>query len=88
MSIIASPTDTYINITGNSGLAKAGSGDVLSGILVGLASRSKETLKIAAVASYILGETAESAVGNFQNEYTLVASDIINTIPMVINKYI
>ncbi len=88
VSIIASPTDTYINITGNSGLAKAGSGDVLSGILVGLASRSKETLKIAAVASYILGETAESAVGNFQNEYTLVASDIINTIPMVINKYI
>jgi len=88
VTIIASPSDTYINITGNSGLAKAGSGDVLSGILVGLASWSKETFKMAAVASYILGKAAENALGNYQSEYTLVASDVINTIPLIINKLV
>lgn len=85
-TIIASKVNTYINITGNSGLSKAGSGDILSGILSGLASWSGDIDKIAAVATYILGKAAENALGKHQSEYTLVASDIINLIPLIVSE--
>lgn len=84
-SIITDGIETYINISGCSALAKAGSGDVLSGILAGLVARDEETLYLVASSSYLLGTTAEIASKN-QNDYTITATDIIKELSNAINS--
>ena len=84
-SIITDGEETYINKTGCSALAKAGSGDVLSGILAGLVARDEETLYLVATSSYLLGTTSEFASKN-QNDYTVTATDIIKELPNAINS--
>ena len=84
-TIITDGKELYVNTTGNSGMAKAGSGDVLSGIMAGLATRKEEFLDCVAGACYLFGLTGDFAL-NEQNEYTLTASDIIKNLPKAINS--
>lgn len=61
-TIIASPEgDVYINTTGNSSMAKAGSGDVLTGIIGALLAQHIEPLIAAALGAYIHGHAAQLA---------------------------
>ena len=85
VSVITDGYDVYLNTTGSSGLAKCGSGDVLSGIIAGLCARTSETLESLVVSAYIFGKAGEF-VESEQNAYTMTASDVINVLPMVINK--
>ncbi len=84
VSVITDGVDTFINTTGCSGMAKAGSGDVLSGILAGLMSRADEISEGSAAGCYIFGKAGE-LVENEQNQYTMTATDIIGALPKVIN---
>lgn len=84
-SIITDGNSVIINTTGNSGLAKAGSGDVLSGFLAGMALRKEDLLSITAVSAYVFGEAGEYAVKE-QNEYTVTATDVIKALPKAINE--
>ena len=80
----------YINKSGNSGMATGGSGDVLSGIIGAiLAQNSKAKVKlssldVAALGVYIHGLAGDAAALRF-GEYSLMASDIIESIPTVLN---
>lgn len=59
---------TYINSSGSSALAKAGSGDVLAGLLTSLLAFSSDPLKTAALAVYIhgrAGDILEEELSNF-----------------------
>lgn len=51
---------TYVNSSGSSALAKAGSGDVLAGLLTSLLAFSPDPLKTAALAVYIHGRAADT----------------------------
>lgn len=77
-TIVAAPGDqTYINMTGNPGMATGGSGDVLAGIIASLAGQGLAPLQAALAGVYIhglAGDLASSVVG----EYGLLASDIAN----------
>ena len=84
VSVITDGVEVYLNTTGTPSMAKAGSGDVLSGITAGLLARSTESLLAVACASYIFGKAGEDATSK-QNEYTVIASDIVNSLPTVIN---
>lgn len=53
---------TFVNTTGNPGLAKGGSGDVLTGILTGLAARGFETGSAARLGVWAHGRAADLAV--------------------------
>ena len=76
-SIISNGESVFINTTGNSCLAKAGSGDVLSGIISGVTSRNKDDILGAVLSStYIFGLAGEIASKKL-NEYTVTASDVI-----------
>ena len=76
----------YINKTGNSGMSTAGSGDVLSGILAGLAAQSRSaSLDIASLGVYIHGLCGDLAARRL-SEYSLMASDLIDTLPLVFNS--
>ncbi|MBO7302605.1 MAG: NAD(P)H-hydrate dehydratase [Clostridia bacterium] len=76
----------YINNTGNSGMSTAGSGDVLAGILSGLLAQSRSaSLDIASLGVYIHGLCGDLAARHL-SEYSLMASDIIDALPLVFNS--
>ncbi len=85
VSVITDGESTFINTTGCSGMAKAGSGDVLSGIISGVLSRCEDIAEGSAASCYIFGKAGELAESQ-QNQYTVTASDIIKALPMVINS--
>jgi NAD(P)H-hydrate epimerase len=70
----------YILPFGNSGLAKAGSGDVLSGCIVSLMAMGATTTDAALLGAYLLGEAAVEKTG-VMSEYAVTASDIIDELP-------
>lgn len=76
-SLIAAPDgQVYINPTGNAGLATAGSGDVLTGIMVGfLAQRPDDPLASAIAAVYLHGLAGELAAANIGMR-AMVATDV------------
>ena len=83
-SIITDGSEVYINTAGSSGMAKAGSGDVLSGIIAGLLARSEDVCEAVAAACYVFGNAGEVAEKE-QNVFTMTTSDIIEVLPKVIN---
>ena len=74
----------YINMSGNNALATGGSGDVLSGIIAGIAAQDREMKPslAAALGVYIHGLTAERYTET-KSRYSMTASDIIDMLPQV-----
>jgi ADP-dependent NAD(P)H-hydrate dehydratase / NAD(P)H-hydrate epimerase len=77
-TIIASPGgEVYVNPTGNAGMATAGSGDVLTGLVAGLlAQRPSEPLESTIAAVYLHGLAGDLAADRLGMR-PLIASDII-----------
>ena len=65
----------YINTTGNPGMATAGSGDVLTGIILGLLAQDYQADDAALIGVYLHGLAGDLAVKN-TSENSLIASDI------------
>lgn len=66
----------YFNSTGNPGMATAGSGDVLTGILLGLLAQGYDPQTAAAIGVFIHGSAGDMA-SHFQSEESMIAGDII-----------
>lgn len=75
---------SFINSTGNNGLAKFGSGDVLTGMIAGFYSQIKNSTDAALVAVYLHGLTADLLL-NKKTEFGIVASELMKSIPASIN---
>ncbi len=75
----------YINQTGNPGMATAGSGDVLSGIVGAFLAQGLDGFKAAKYATYIHGLAGDLAAKE-KTEMGLIASDIIDRIPDALKK--
>ena len=75
VSVITDGTETYLNDTGNSGQAKGGSGDVLSGVIAGLCAQGVSAFHAGVLGAYLTGKTAELIVSE-RGEYSMLASDI------------
>lgn len=67
------------NESGNNGLAKGGSGDVLAGIVVSMAAQGADPFDAAAIGSYLLGVSSEKALGFLHNRF-IEATDIVDII--------
>jgi len=77
-TLIAIPTGKlYFNSTGNSGMATAGSGDVLTGILVGLLAQGYSPEEAALTGVFLHGRAGDLALGHESKE-SLLAGDIIS----------
>lgn len=76
--------DIIINSSGNNGLAKFGSGDVLTGMIAGFYSQSKNLKEATLSAVYLHGLTADILL-NKKTEFGIVASDLMKNIPSTIN---
>ena len=69
----------YINTTGNPGMATAGSGDVLTGIISGLVAQGYESLSATVFGVYLHGKSADIALEDYGYQ-SLIASHIIETV--------
>ncbi len=77
-TVIAAPNgEAFINTTGNSGLASAGTGDVLAGFVAGLLAGGYAALDAALLAVYVHGLAADLACGDREAEESLTASDVL-----------
>jgi NAD(P)H-hydrate epimerase len=84
-SIITDGEELFINTTGSVGMAKGGSGDVLSGFISGIVANSSEILQAVASACYVFGVAGELAEKQ-DNVYTMLPTDTINNLGRAINK--
>lgn len=81
-TVIAAPEGRLaVNPSGGPWLATAGSGDVLSGIIGGLAARGAGTFEAAAAGAWLHGRTADVA-----GHTGLVAGDLIAAIPETLSR--
>ena len=76
---------TFITKTGNPGMATAGSGDILSGMIGALLARGIAPLEATALSAMLHGEAGDFAASVFGEE-SMSASDIIASIPHVIDS--
>ncbi|MBR1943836.1 NAD(P)H-hydrate dehydratase [bacterium] len=79
--------NTYINSTGNSALAKAGTGDVLCGMIAGFMAQGMKSFDACKTAVYLHGLAGELASKDL-TEYSVLASDLLNYIPKAIKNII
>jgi ADP-dependent NAD(P)H-hydrate dehydratase / NAD(P)H-hydrate epimerase len=87
-TVIAAPDGrTWINSTGNPGMAKGGSGDVLTGMAAGILAQHAGTdwSKAVCLAVYLHGLAGDLAAEQ-RGEISLMASDIIHAIPEAYEK--
>ena len=85
-SIIVNNDNGYINSSGNSGLATAGTGDVLSGLIAGLAAQKISMFHSCLIAVAIHGHAADMIVKN-SSKKSLIASDLLDVIPKAMAHY-
>lgn len=68
---------TWFNSSGNPGLATAGSGDVLTGIITALLAQGYDSLEAAMLGVYIHGRTADLATEETESQESFIATDIL-----------
>ncbi|MCG2712111.1 MAG: NAD(P)H-hydrate dehydratase [Candidatus Omnitrophica bacterium] len=85
-TIVAEPKGkVFENCTGNPGMAKGGSGDVLTGITAAFLGQSGNAYEAAKLAVYVHGLAADLAVKQ-TGQVSLLATDILNKLPIVLKK--
>ncbi|GJM30126.1 MAG: bifunctional NAD(P)H-hydrate repair enzyme [Cyclobacteriaceae bacterium] len=75
----------FFNTTGNPGMATAGSGDVLTGIITGLLARTRDPVLAAVVGVFLHGAAGDLAAED-RSAFSMTAGDIIDHIGAVIKK--
>ncbi|MFH2068645.1 MAG: NAD(P)H-hydrate dehydratase [Candidatus Omnitrophota bacterium] len=83
-TVVASPDGSlYLNFTGNPGLATAGSGDVLAGLIAGLLVQGLPAFSAASLGVYLHGLAGDLA-SREKSEPSLLAEDLLEKIPPAI----
>ncbi|NLM13535.1 MAG: NAD(P)H-hydrate dehydratase [Epulopiscium sp.] len=86
-TIIGDPDgQIYINTTGNPGMATAGSGDVLTGIIAGLIGQGLNPYKAAVLGAFIHGKAGDLAASEL-GQHGMLAGDICNYVPKAMKLY-
>ncbi len=86
-TVIASPDGRIaVNTTGNPGMAKGGSGDVLDGIIVALLGFGLSTFDAGVCGAYIHGKVGDLCADEL-GEYSMTPTDMISKLPNVLKKY-
>lgn len=83
--LIISKTDVAVNKTGNAGMTKGGTGDVLAGLCAGFLAQSGNAKKSATAAAYINGKIGD--VLKKKKGYSFIASDMVDEIRKIRKKY-
>jgi hydroxyethylthiazole kinase-like uncharacterized protein yjeF len=80
-TIIATPDgNAFINPTGNAGMAKGGSGDVLTGMVSGFLSQTNNPVHSCILGVYMHGLAGDIAASE-EGQHSMIATDLIEKIP-------
>ena len=80
---ITDGTNTYINRTGNPGMAVGGSGDVLAGIIVGLLGQGIAPLEAAACGTWLHGAAGDRCAAEM-GQYGMLPTDMLHVLPRLL----
>lgn len=80
-TLVCDGTRCYRNTTGNPGMATAGSGDVLAGLIGALIGQGLEPFAAAQLGVFVHGRAGDLACDHF-GEVSLIASDLLDYLPM------
>jgi NAD(P)H-hydrate epimerase len=84
-TVVAAPDGrAFLNPTGNPGMATGGSGDVLTGIILGLLAQGKRPLDAALLGVYLHGFAGDLAAATFGAG--LIAGDIVRALPDALRR--
>ncbi|WP_449598339.1 NAD(P)H-hydrate dehydratase [Niallia sp. Marseille-Q9988] len=75
--------DTYVNTSGNNGMATGGTGDVLTGVIVGLLAQGLREREAARLGVYIHGLAGDAAAAQ-KGSYGMLADDVCDAINEVV----
>lgn len=85
-SVIGTPEgNVLVNTTGNSGLAKGGSGDVLTGLIASLLAQGATAVQAAAAGVWLHGRAGDAAAERL-SAYCMTPADVIDVLPEVFSK--
>lgn len=85
-SVMAYQKRCMVINAGNSALAKAGTGDVLSGMIGALMAQGLDSLQAAATGAFLHGKMADDWLRRGLNQNTLLASDIQEELPALLSR--
>ena len=80
-TLIADGNALYEIKSGNSSLAKAGTGDVLTGIIAGFLSQKLDPIKAACLGAFVHGFIADNWLQDGNDHLSLMASDLVELLP-------
>ncbi len=84
-SFICDGHDFYFNSSGNPSLAKAGTGDVLAGIITALLAQNYSVLEACKLGVYVHGFSADMIRKDY-SEHSIIATDVIKQLPKAFRK--
>lgn len=76
---------TYVNLSGNNGMATGGSGDVLTGVIAGLIAQGAAPELAAPVGVYVHGMAGDAAAEMY-GSYSLMAGSLLEALPEILKK--
>ena len=82
-TVITDGERTYVNHTGNPGMAVGGSGDVLAGIIVSMLGQGLEPLEAAACGAWLHGAAGDLCAQQI-GQYGMLPTDMLNVLPRLL----
>jgi len=82
-TLITDGVDTYVNQTGNPGMAVGGCGDLLSGMIVSLLGQGIQPLHSAAAAAWLHGKAGDICAEKL-GQYGMIPTDMLEVLPRLL----
>lgn len=84
-TIVAGAAGTFVNPSGNPGMATGGSGDVLTGVIAGLIAQGLDPLHAAAAGAFAHGAAGDAACRD-KGQRGLIAGDTVRMLPEILKR--
>jgi NAD(P)H-hydrate epimerase len=85
-TVISDGTRSCVVLSGNAALSKAGSGDILSGIIAGFLAQKIEPFEAACLGAYVHGRLADEWLRSGRDILSLQPSDLAQTLPTLLKR--
>ena len=84
-TIITDGSNSYVNLTGNPGMGKGGSGDILSGMIASFAAQGISLLEACMLSVYLHGKAGDAAAKKMSMQ-SMLPTDIIGELPGLLKE--